>query len=367
MREIKTLYVHAGKFHADDVMTTALVELAFGAVRTIRILDVLPEYYSEESIVADIGYGKYDHHQPDCEKRSDGTPFAACGLVFRDIWTYLFPAECFAKRFLTQYIRPIELDDNGIRQNPLSIAVNSFVPLKDSSPENMEVCFRKAVEYMKAIVRNEVERAFFQNEAFEKMMEDYESSDKNIVILDEYLPAIERLIPTSAKYLLFPSNRGGWNLQAVPKAFCEYGNKENLPAEWLSVKPEGCTFVHRKLFLAAFSTKELALKALESSDLFKQKMEARRLINGYCQREFGNDADFSNTSLIPIGYGRSSDGKFEASIFVDIDNYRLLKYEGDGTKQKLFASITELNEAFAKLSLKDLLCGLYSSERRAAK
>lgn len=366
---IGTLYVHAGKFHADDVLTAALCQLAFGNCEVKRVMEVTSEMRNDESaIIADIGYGKYDHHQPDCERRSDGTPYAACGLVFRDIWQYLFPNEYFARRFMVQYIRPIELHDNGIKQNPLSIAINSYVPLKDSSPENMDACFLKAVEFMKSVVRNEVERVYAQESAFTLIMEYYEnSSDKNIVVLDKYIPAIERLIPTQAKYLLFPSNRGGWNLQTVPKAVGEYGNKEDLPVEWIKEKPQGCSFVHKDLFLAAFDSKEEALNALYASRLYAMKAQAKVLINDYCQREFGHDADFSNTELIPMGYGKTMDGDYEIQLFVDIENYRFLKYETWGNKQKLFASISDLNDVLIGMTYGDFVSSVYDTEKRAAK
>lgn len=45
----------------------------------------VPEELSEESIVYDIGFGAFDHHQKGGNGvRENGVPYAACGLIWKE-------------------------------------------------------------------------------------------------------------------------------------------------------------------------------------------------------------------------------------------------------------------------------------------
>lgn len=92
---------HAGTYHADDVLSTALLELitGFEAVDTSKP-GYNPEVDSESKIellrvnkiedvklklidfVYDIGGGDFDHHQKDKKVRPNGIPYAAFGLLW---------------------------------------------------------------------------------------------------------------------------------------------------------------------------------------------------------------------------------------------------------------------------------------------
>ena len=55
-------FTHGGKFHADDVFSSALL-LYLNPQITITRGNRVPEEY--DGIVFDIGRGRYDHHQRD--------------------------------------------------------------------------------------------------------------------------------------------------------------------------------------------------------------------------------------------------------------------------------------------------------------
>lgn len=64
---ITRIYIHAGTFHADDVMSVSIVRLLNPAAQYERIIRVteLDDVYAEDNvIVADIGGGIFDHHGP---------------------------------------------------------------------------------------------------------------------------------------------------------------------------------------------------------------------------------------------------------------------------------------------------------------
>ena len=70
MLSYRSFVTHGGVFHADDVFSTALLQLIYGMGfirhRLQRVFKVTDEQASDPTcIVFDIGLGKYDHHQKD--------------------------------------------------------------------------------------------------------------------------------------------------------------------------------------------------------------------------------------------------------------------------------------------------------------
>ena len=73
---------HSGKFHADEVMATVILE----KIMTVNLLRVskVPKTINPDVIVFDIGGGKFDHHQENKNgERENGIPYASSGLVWR--------------------------------------------------------------------------------------------------------------------------------------------------------------------------------------------------------------------------------------------------------------------------------------------
>ena len=66
-------FTHAGKFHADDVFATALLQIIRPDIRITRGF-VVPDDF--DGIVYDIGFGMFDHHQEPREYRANGIPYA---------------------------------------------------------------------------------------------------------------------------------------------------------------------------------------------------------------------------------------------------------------------------------------------------
>ena len=81
-KNIKTLGTHSGKFHADDVMATAIITLLLGDIKVTRTRD--ENTLKALDFVYDISFGEFDHHQINKEIRENNIPYAACGLVWRE-------------------------------------------------------------------------------------------------------------------------------------------------------------------------------------------------------------------------------------------------------------------------------------------
>ena len=83
----KTLITHNSVFHADEAMATAILSCFYNRSNvTILRTNKVDKYVNDENtIIYDIGFGKYDHHQKGGNGvRKNGVPYAACGLIWKD-------------------------------------------------------------------------------------------------------------------------------------------------------------------------------------------------------------------------------------------------------------------------------------------
>lgn len=266
---------HAGVFHADDVFSAAFLRMLNPQIEILRRTRV-PEDF--DGIVFDIGLGRFDHHQLDHEIRENGVPYAAFGLLWREFGELLL--EPRAVRFLDEtFVQKVDLHDNGGETNEVSVMISEMVPFWDEE-KSMDEAFFEAVDVAGRILDRKIQRIRSRdavNSFVQAAMK--KGSSEDILILDRYCPWSEAVIGTPYKYVIFPSLRGGWNVQGVTQDPCEGQNtgtrrplKVPFPAEWGGKSEEelfrilpGMTFVHPALFLAAADTLETAIQVAEES------------------------------------------------------------------------------------------------------
>lgn len=270
--DFKTAVTHSTIFHADDVFGVAMCSLIDPKIRVIRTLK--PEEIPKEEgpmIVFDIGMGKYDHHQEDKALRPDGTPYCGFGLLWRDFGYLLCPDQDAWQKVDQALVYPIDKADNGISMNPLSTAIKAMNPNWNSSVSE-EVAFWGAVEVATAILKAEILHANAASEAAEAVLDYYlESPTEEILILDEYLPWVDAVQKNeklrNIVFCVYPSQRGGWNVQTVNKEPGSYKNRMDFPKEWLghADPSRGIHFAHTANFLIACDTKDQAIRVAEEA------------------------------------------------------------------------------------------------------
>ena len=270
MEVFKRVITHSTIFHADDVFGVAMWKLINPDIEVIRALEP-DERWNEDAIVFDIGRGKYDHHQEDKALREDGTPYCGFGLLWRDYGCNLCPDPAAWKKVDRALVLPIDKADNGIDQNTLSISIKAMNPNWNSDKTSDEAFF-EAVEVAKVILKAQVDHANAAVEAIDAVLENYLASPtEEILVLDEYLPWTEAVISEeklrNVLFTVYPSQRGGWNVQTVPKATGTFVNRMDFPKDWLGhADPErGIHFAHTANFLIACDTKEQAIKVAEEA------------------------------------------------------------------------------------------------------
>jgi uncharacterized UPF0160 family protein len=158
-RNTKTVIIHDGRFHADDMMFAAMAIVAAEKSRNkieIKRMNKLPEEYSPTTIAGDIGFGIYDHHSDingvlatGAQGNTEDHTYAACGLLYQDIKEILFPGDSETKKVFEAFIDIIEHCDNTPDNNTFSDSINFFAPTNDSKSDEMAT---KAINYCKSVI-----------------------------------------------------------------------------------------------------------------------------------------------------------------------------------------------------------------------
>ena len=261
-------FTHGGKFHADDVLATALLKYINPEFTVMRGFDI-PDCF--DGIVYDIGRGAFDHHQEDKAVRENGVPYAAFGLVWRAFGPQLVGEE-EAKRFDRTFIENLDLSDNTGSKSELADVIDDFNPGWDSE-EDRDEAFGRAVDFALVILKNR----FRSIEGFERAKEivDQAIADSNggeLVVLPRYAPWKDRMVHSNALLCVYPSTRGGYGVQGVPVAEGSLELRAELPKELRGKEPEELqkltgietiTFVHASGFMGSTKTLEDALKLAE--------------------------------------------------------------------------------------------------------
>lgn len=264
---------HSTIFHSDDVFGVAMCRLIDPKIEIIRTLEVekhleMARNVGKKAIVFDIGLGKYDHHQVDKALRPDGIPYCGFGLLWRDFGYLLCPEKDARDKVDQTLVIAIDKADNGVAQNLVSATIKTMNPQWDSDiSEN--VAFHRAVLVAEQMLKAHIDHANSVSRAKDAVLNHYTGGE--ILVLDRYLPWADT-VQTHPKlkdvlFVIFPSQRGGWNVQTVPKEPGTFVNRMDFPNDWLGhADPErGIHFAHTANFLIGCGTKEQAIKVAEEA------------------------------------------------------------------------------------------------------
>lgn len=264
MQVPKNGFTHGGKFHADDVFSTALLRILRPDFTVTRGFSV-PENF--DGIVYDIGNGPFDHHAADRAERPNGVPYAAFGLLWREFSAQLV-GENQARLLDENFVQPLDLNDNTGESCLLADAIGGFNPLWDQ-PRDPDECFARAVDFAQVILENNIEAARAVNRADALVQKAYAESRDGIVILPCYAPWKNALYRSDALFVVYPSQRGGWSAQCVNDRLTKRPKKP-FPMGWAGQPEEHLRkssgiatlrFCHASRFLITAETKEDAIAA----------------------------------------------------------------------------------------------------------
>ena len=285
------LITHSGNFHADEVFATVVLSKLIDK-ENITLCRISAITQNEKGIVYDIGYGEYDHHQPGGNgERLNGVKYAAFGLIWKafgkeylksinatnidDVW------EAIDKKL----VQNVDSIDNGqlkistqfdFEVITLSNVISMYNSNWDDENENQDEQFLKALDLANNIFERIVKNAISKMNAKEKIEMSIKKSKNHILVLDEFMPWKEFLLESEngkdILFAVFPSNRGGYNVYAVPKELGSFESRKLFPESWAGLKDEDlqkvsgvetATFCHTNRFLSVAKSKEDAIKLAE--------------------------------------------------------------------------------------------------------
>lgn len=279
MRDIPdVVYTHAGRFHADDVFGAALLRIIKPQVEVRRVF-ALPEDFS--GLAFDIGWGEFDHHQAGAPVRPNGVPYASFGLLWREFGPSLL-GRTEALRLDERFIQPIDLDDNTGCGGPIPDLIADFNPPWDSDIDP-DLRFFQAVQLAQQVLQNRLDSVKAIGRAYKIVKAAMKNMQDHIILLDVYCPWKPFVTKGSARFVVYPSQRGGWSGQCVPRpADSGGGLKLPFPAAWAGKSHQelvaltgipSLRFCHNNRFLIAADSKEdahaaclLAMKIAEEEE-----------------------------------------------------------------------------------------------------
>ncbi len=263
-------FTHGGKFHADDVFSSALL-LYINPEITITRGNKVPDDFT--GIVFDIGRGGFDHHQKDSRIRENGVPYAAFGLLWEALGEQILGEE-LAVKFDESFVQPLDNNDNTGEKNELATLIGNFNPSWDSEGGSDEAFFQ-AVSVAGMIIENKFER-YRGNERADKRVEEILAKHdpaSRILVLPEFIPCQKALSETDIAFVIFPSNRGGYCIQPQKREY-SMNYKCSFPAEWLGLEGDelvnatglsSAVFCHKGGFIMTVGEQDEAVKACEKA------------------------------------------------------------------------------------------------------
>lgn len=293
LKQLKSIQVHAGTFHADDVTCCAQAMILNNKVTIIRCDTVEDSNLEEGEIIADVGGGMFDHHQKDAQIRDDGFKHCAASLLWK------FWGEDVIKKVLKnrvdaelvhsiwksvdeKFMMTMSISDNGIcskdvKLDTVAMGISSIVSffnptwMEADDDENRVNSFLDCVNIVEKVFRRYIINAMSSVIANKQVMELMkERKDEHIFILDKYISWEDAVCTDKSIYcVIYPSMRGGWNVQLAPESVGSYNTLISVPEWWKGYKYSGkndrpiggMTFCHATGFLSAYDTKEHAVRA----------------------------------------------------------------------------------------------------------
>lgn len=281
---------HAGTFHADEIFATIILSEIMDRIVLIRLPEVKESDYPEKMIY-DIGGGKYDHHQVGGNgQRENGVKYASCGLIWKD-----FGLKVLEKRGVEEknrnlifnivdrdIIQFIDSNDNG--QAPVIDTDYGFIHLSDiialfnpcwDEESDSDENFIEALQLAKTIWDKKLKNIIHKTAARTYVEQAIEDSEDGIMILNKFMPWKEFVIDSQnpkakdINYIIFPSNRGGYSVYAVPVAKKSFESRKFFPIEWGGLRDEAlqkvtgvktAKFCHNDRFLCTALTLKDAIR-----------------------------------------------------------------------------------------------------------
>ena len=292
---IQYLVTHSGGFHADELLSSAILTRLFPDAKIVR--SRAPDWITPatDRIIYDVG-GAYDagaqifdHHQRGAPLRDDGQPYSSFGLVWKHygkdylavLGVPVGHVDAIHESFDTKFVLPIDLLDNGalgpatagpLADLTLPSLLETLKPVfDDKAPGSDDRGFHAALSIARAIVEAGIAQRASKLRAESMVLDAIAATgDRHVLELQMGMPFRPAIVKAGADHLLFvvhPRDKD-WCITGIRKSENSFEQRADLPAAWAGLSNgdleavcgvEGASFCHNGRFIAAARSREAIL------------------------------------------------------------------------------------------------------------
>lgn len=325
-----SIVTHNGKFHADEVLATAVLMSLFPHAELVRSRD--RKVIEEADIAVDVGGGCFDHHQRGGGgARPNGVAYSSIGLIWVEYgrrYVYETSRRLFGdmidsdavSRVKTKVddtiIQELDMVDNGVIKGKerMHTCLSNIIAalncgwLPAAMSESEDVRFRRAQATALQFLNDTIERLCLKELAVKMLERDMAESHTSVLELSQFYPWQEALAECIHGFLFTVFGSGSdWKVQTI-QDFSSDGNAKTriyLPEEWAGLQGEelekvsgvpGAVFCHNGKFIAGANSKEAAMALAKKA--FEYQLGVLR--NSRCERYYdsGFEGDKLNTGIV---------------------------------------------------------------------
>lgn len=279
---------HSGPFHADDVLSVALLRVFVdaGAV-VLRTRDL--GRIAQADVVVDVGgiydpaARRFDHHQA-----SYTGAFSSAGMVLAWLAETGKVRPALADRLRGGVVTYVDDVDNGRRAPDPGVPCFPAMVQALNQPANtlseFDAAFEGAVSMAEGMVRGLVAAQDAEDHARDivaAQMARADAEGSNLILLDEYVRWKAPYFQMGGaghrtELVIHPGPDGSWRAAAIPPAPDSFAQKRSLPEPWAGLTDAdleaatgvaGARFCHKNRFIAVFETREGLLRALHGAGM----------------------------------------------------------------------------------------------------
>lgn len=296
---ISYLVTHSGGFHADELLSSAILTRLYPDAQLQRSRDRQWITPAPDRIIYDVGgdFDReaqiFDHHQRPSPLREDGQPFSSFGLIWAEYGRAYLTAlavpeqdiEAIHDKFDTKFVLPIDLLDNGAVEpsvaGPLSALtlpalLGSLKPVfDDANPTADDEAFLAALPIVTALIEAEIRTMTAKARARSIVLTAIEAAGSSAILeLPMGMPYGAALDQAGADHILFVVCPRGedWTLGGIKLSNDTFEQRADLPAAWAGLTDAaleaacgvaGAKFCHNARFIAVADSREAIMKMAE--------------------------------------------------------------------------------------------------------
>ena len=291
------LVTHDGKFHADEVLSTAVLQDLFPGTPLIRTRDADLTRPQAGRLVYDVGgifdpdLWMFDHHQNDAPRREGGASFSSFGMIWQSFgreWLIrcanvpssdVEPVWLKIDRTMVSLIDACDtgetpVSDAGVFRNmTLPILIEDMNPVFDNrDPAAERAAFDAAVFMSRGVLlsKSAIVSASLRADVIVRSAI-ISSGASPILELPMGMPYERSIKAMKADHILFVvvPRANEWTISTVRDSPGSFDNRRDLPAEWAGLTDgdlevatgvAGASFCHKGLFFATAATRDAILE-----------------------------------------------------------------------------------------------------------